>query len=324
MFKYLLSAIIIAFFTACSAPKPETKPSWYTTLPKDFNFFYATGADKNIDKAKKKAVASLRQQINEELNNNFKNGKTKLYIESNQNIDAILMANEYLVNTMSMRAVQLDKSAIYKQDTLVLIKLPRKTIFDLVSRTAIKKLNSSKEQFNSVQNQIAIKKFIVVSELMKDYPKLASLVEAKKVTLHSYNTSDEFSYLNDLRAAHLKLKKDISFYVLSDVNSRIFAPSIKDAIRSEGLRLSSKPTGKDALKLFITSKTTESQNYSFNQSKSLIKFSTYDLNKNKVSFKQHTFIGKSRKNHKEAKEQSALNVKAKVTKIGVFSFLGLN
>lgn len=324
MFKYLLSAIIIAFFAACSAPKPETKPSWYTTLPKDFNFFYATGADKNIDKAKKKAVASLRQQINEELNNNFKNGKTKLYIESNQNIDAILMANEYLANTMLMRAVQLDKSAIYKQDTLVLIKLPRKTIFDLVSRTAIKKLNSSKEQFNSVQNQIAIKRFIVVSELMKTYPKIASLIEAKKVTLPSYNTSDEFSYLNDLRAAYLKLKKDISFYVLSDVNSRIFAPAIKDAIRSEGLLLSSKPTGKDALKLFITSKTTDSQNYSFNQSKSLIKFSTYDLNKNKVSFKQHTFIGKSRKNHKEAKEQSALNIKAKVTKIGVFSFLGLN
>jgi len=323
MYKYLLTAIIVAIFAGCSAPKPERAPSWYTTVPKDFNYFYAKGSDVNADRAKKKAIAALRENLHAELNSSFKNKTTKLSISSNQNIDAILMANERLINTLSMRSVKLDKTAIFKGNTLVLIKLSRKEVFNIIDRTLTKHLNASKKKFDLYSDDIAIKRFVVVSKLMKDYPKYASKIQAKNVALASYDTYDEFNYLNDLRDSYLKLKKDITIYVLSDVNSRIFTSSIKYAIRNTGLTLGSKAKSKDSLKLLITSKTTSSQNYSFNQSKSLIKFTTYDVNKKQVSFKQHTFIGKSRKNYKEAKQQSSLHVKSKISKVGIFNFLGL-
>ena len=71
MYKYLITAIIIALFAGCSAPKPATAPSWYTTLPKDFNFIYATGASSDDLKAKKQAIATLREQIKKELDGAF-------------------------------------------------------------------------------------------------------------------------------------------------------------------------------------------------------------------------------------------------------------
>lgn len=323
MYKYLLGAIIITIFAACSAPKPKTVPSWYTTMPKDFNFFYAIGAGKDVDKAKKKAIASLRMQINTELNNAFKNNTTKLNIDTNQKIDEILMANEYLANTLSMRSIKLDKTDVFRNDHLVLIKLSRKNVFDSLNSKTTKKLNLSKEKYQAVQDKIAIKRFIIISELIADYPKLASNIQAKKLALASYDTYDEFNYLNNLLTSYTKLKKDITFYVLTDVNSRVFAPAIKDAIRNTGLLLSTNLESKDSLKLLVTSKTTNEEKYSFNQSKSLVKFTAYDANKKKVSFKQHTFVGKSRKNYKEAKQQASINVKSKVSKLGIFNFLGL-
>ena len=323
MYKYLLTAIIIAMFTACSAPKPKTPPAWYTTMPKDFNFLYAVGAGKDVSKAKKKAIASLRMHINTQLDNSFKNKTTKLYMDTNENIDAILMANEYLANTLSMRSIKVDKTTVFKDEHLVLIKLSRKNVFDSVSMTTNTRLETSKEKYQASQDNIAIKRFIVISELMADYPKLASKIQAKKLALASYDVNYEFNYLNDLMSSYTKLQKDTIFYVLSDVNSRAFTLAIKDALRDAGLRLSTKLKTKDALRLLITSTTTNEQNYSFNQSKSLVKFTAYDINKKKVSFKQHTFVGKSRRSYKEAKQQSAINVKNKIAKIGIFNFLGL-
>jgi len=322
MYKYIITAIIIALFAGCSAPKPETPPSWYTTLPKDFNFIYATAASSSKVTAKKLAIASLRKQINTQLDDAFKNKTTKLVLEENEDITKLLQANEYLANTLSMRAVQVDKSTVFHNEHLILIKLSRKTLFDALSKSTTRKLTSSKKSFQNVQNKIAIKRYIVIEKLMKDYPKLAALTEAKKVALASYATNDEFEYLTTLKQSYIKLKKDISVYVLSDVNSRVFAPAIKKAVQGTGLTVTSKTTSKDSIKILITSKTTESQNYSFNQSKSLVKFLTYDTNKKQIAFKQHTFIGKSRKSYQEAKEQSSLHVTSKVHKMGTFSFLG--
>jgi len=323
MFKYIITAIIIAFFAGCSAPKPKTAPLWYTTLPKDFNFIYATAASTDEAKAKKIAIASLRTQINNELNDAFIKRTSKLIIDSDKELPALQKSNEYIANTLSMRAVTIEKSVLYKGETLVLVKLSRKTLFDALSRSLSKRLPQSIKAFQSVNEEIAIKKFITVSKLMKNYTKLASLIEAKKVAIPSYSTYDEFTHLNDLKQSYTKLKNDITVYILNDVNSRVFAPSVKDAIRGTGLLLSTKVRSKDSIKLLITSKTTNSQNYSFNQSKSLVKFTTYDINKKQISFKQHTFIGKSRKNYKEAKEQSAIHLSGKIKKVGIFKFLGL-
>ncbi len=323
MYKYLITAIIIALFAGCSAPRPKTAPSWYTTVPKDFNFIYATASSSDDLKAKKQAVAKLRSQINEELDNAFVKKTTKLVIESSQDITPILKANEYVANTLSMRAVIIAKKALFQGEHLVLVKLSRKTLFNALSRRLNKKLPLNIKAFKNTQGQIAIKRYIVISELMKNYVKFASLIQAKQVALASYSTYDEFAYLSELSNAYKKLKKNITISVLSDVNSREFTPAVKNAFRANGLLLSSQANSKDAVKLLITSKTEQTQNYSFNQSKSLVKFTTYDINKKQIAFKQHTFIGKSRKNFKEAKQQSAIHLKNKIRTVGIFHFLGL-
>ncbi len=323
MYKYLITAIIIALFAGCSAPKPKTVPSWYTTLPKDFNFIYATASNSDDLKAKKQAIAKLRSQINKELDDAFIKQTTKLAVASNQDIKPILKTNEYVANTLSMRAVSIDKRAVFKGEHLVLVKLSRKTLFDALSRSLNKKLPLSIKAFKNTQDQIAIKRYIVISKLMKNYVIIASLIQAKKVAIANYSTYDEFTHLNELFTAYKKLKKDITISVLSDVNSRGFTSPVKNALRASGLLLSSQMSSKDALKLLITSKTDQTQNYSFNQSKSLVKFTTYDINKKQVAFKQHTFIGKSRKNFKEAKQESAIHLKSKIRKVGIFHFLGL-
>ena len=324
MFKYIITAIIIALFAGCSAPKAKRAPLWYTTLPKDFNFIYATAASTDEGKAKKLAIASLRTQINQELNSAFENRTSKLMIESKKDIPLLEKSNEYLANTLSMRAVKIDKTAVFKGQTLILVKFSRKSLFDALSRSLNKRLPVSKKTFQDITSNVAIKRFVVIQDLMKNYGRMASLIEAKKVAIPSYSTYDEFTYLNELKKSYTKLKHDITLYVLSDVNSRAFTPAIKNALRGTGLLLSSKSESKDALKVLITSKTTNSQNYSFNQAKSLVKFTTYDINKKQVAFKQHTFIGKSRKSHKEAKQQSALHVSGKIRKLGIFNFLGLD
>ena len=322
MYKYILAVIIIAIFIGCSAPKPEKPPVWYTSPPQDFKFFYITSSGTTQLKAKNKAFATLRAQINFDLDKAFIDKTSRLKIAQDQDIKSILKENEIFSNTLSMRGVKVEKTAVYKQEHLLLIKLSRNSIFDYVEKIAIKRLKASKSRYDKFKDKIAIKRYIGLLQEMKHYPKLASIIEAKKISLATYDTYDEFSYLNNIRSEYIKLKKSISFYILSDVNSRIFVSNIKDALIASGLTISSKPISDDSLKLFITSKTNNSQNYSFNQSKTLIKYRTYTQKKEEVAFRQHTFIGKSRKSHGEAKAQSAVHEKSKIKKLGIYNFIG--
>ncbi|MCW8837079.1 MAG: hypothetical protein OQJ77_03430 [Thiovulaceae bacterium] len=324
MYKYIITAIIIAIFAGCSAPKPKHAPSWYTSLPKDYKFFYSVASGETTSHAKNKAIVNLRKLIQKEMDSVFTDKTTKLKIDKDFDITPILKENERLVNTVSLLELKIEETAKFNDEELILLKIPRKSIFERFNLIANKKMEVSKENYTSIKEDDSwIKKYSILNNGMKDFAKLASLVEAKKVIINSYNNTNEVNYLNDLYNDYVNLKNEISIYVLSDVNSRAFVKDIKSALSDEGIELNSKPKSDKALKIFITSNTQNLQEYGFNIAKSLVKYSTYNKNKEKVAFKQHTFSAKSRKNYSDAKMQSIIHQKSKIKKLGIFDFLGV-
>ncbi len=323
LYKHIVIALIIAIFAGCSAPKPQTKPLWFTNPPKDFKCYYEVGEANSLSKAKNIAVFALRNKLNKELNNNFASADHPLSHINTQRKSEILAQNEHLSKTLPMHGLRIINSEVYKGKTLVLICLPKKELFEYLQKRSKEKFENAKRSFSNAQNLIAIKKFIAVKPLLKNYASIASFAQLKQNTLSTYSASAEFRYLKDLNDTYEKLKKSISFYVVGDANSRIFTQVIKQSIKEEGLTISKIPVSSNSLKLIVSSRTTNSQDYSFNKSSSLVQFTTYDMQKRKIAFKQHTFVGKSRKSYADAKEQAALHMYAKAKKFGVFQFLGL-
>jgi len=93
MYKNILLAILVAFIAGCSQPKPEKIPSWYTNVPKDYKLFYAVGASDTQDKAKKIAIASMRENLTKEVNKLFLDKNNKLQPINKDDLEKILNAS---------------------------------------------------------------------------------------------------------------------------------------------------------------------------------------------------------------------------------------
>jgi len=324
MYKYIITAILIALFAGCSAPKPKHAPAWFTSVPKDTTYIYAVGSAKTLSHAKNKAIASLRQKMKNEMDSPFVTRSTTFNLDNGFNVKDVLEENEHFVNTISLANVKTEITDTFNTNHLILLKLSRKEIFDKLNIIATQRLNQSRKNYQRVQKDpLWIKKFSLLHNEMKSFAKVVSTVSSKKAILNAHNNTKEIIFLNTLRQEYLDLKNEISFYVLSDVNSRIFVQSIKEAVGATGLTLSSKAKSEKSLKLIVTSKTENIQDYGFKKSKSLVQYSTYDLSKKKIAFRQHTFAAKSRRGYSDAKAQSALYEKGLVKKLGIFDFLGI-
>lgn len=322
MYKNLLIIIIITIFAGCSAPKPDKKPNWYTSPPKDYKNFYAVAAASNEVKAKGLATISLRERINAELDSSFKAPNHKLS-PTPEMLKEIIINNARICNELTIRGVKIEKSEIFNGQTLILISMPREELFKKLQVLSDNKFKDLKLDYNSNKNLVDIKRYVHIKPLMSQYAYLASLSACKEISISTFSSSSNFRLLKALSDEYEKLKSTINFYILSDGNSRIYTKAIKEAIKKDGFTLSRKMADNNTLKVIITSKTTSSQEYTFMVSKNLVKFTTYDADKNKVSFRQHTFVGKSRKSLKEAKHQTSVNLSSKIRKLGIFNFIGM-
>lgn len=323
MYKNILLAIIIAIISGCSAPKPQLAPSWYGDMPDDNKLFYARGASATIQQAKKVAIASMRDNLNNQINELFKNQDYKLQNLDKNTLKEIFDYNEYISKKLSFNNIKIVKSKQFKDNQLVLISIPKLEIFKKLKIISEVELSRVKQEYQLRQNPIAIKRFIILDALMKSYAKIASLALYKDFLISTYIADDEFRFLNEMKSEYDKLKPSINIYILTDGNSRIFASAIKNAFKAKGLSTNNSFEGENSLKLLITSDTQKSKEYSFNKSKSLVKFTTFDIDKNRLGFRQHTFIGRSRKDYIDAKQQSAINLRYKVKKLGIFNFIGI-
>ena len=322
MYKNILFAIIVAIFAGCSAPEPMQKPSWYTNPPKDYKNFYAVASAKSEAKAKNLATLSLRQNINADLDASFKTPNHKLSPKPEM-LQKIISSNAKLCNKLSLRGIKIEKSQIFNGQTFILISMSREKLFKKLQLISDAKFKNLKQQYSSNRDDIAINRYTKIKPLMAQYTSLASTIGCKQIAISTYNSNNDFKILKELNDEYKKLKSSINFYILSDGNSRIYTKGVVEAIKKDGLTISKKIKDSTTLKLLITSKTTNSQDYSFNMSKNLVKFTTFDANENKIAFRQHTFIGKSRKSYKEAKYQTAIYLNKKIGKLGIFALLGI-
>lgn len=323
VYQVTLIVLLIAFFAGCSTPKPLAKPLWYTSPPKDYKNFYAVGSAKTLKKAKNRAVVLLRNNLINTLDVEFKKDTHPLSKISKSYLNKILKENTHFVKQLHLKGIKIEKSINFKGRFLVLISIEKKKLFKKVQKTSSKKFENIVNKYELLKDEIAIKRYGTIKSLLKEYAPLATSTQFKKNCISTYRAYKEFAFLKKLNDEYTGLQKRLSIYVLGDANSKVFTKYIKRAIKKEGIRISKIPTSKDALRLVIRSVTTDSQEYSFMKSSTLIKLNTYDVNKKKISFRQHTFIGKSRKSYKEAKDQSAIHLNGKIKRFGFYDFIGL-
>ncbi|MCD6258483.1 MAG: hypothetical protein J7J31_02655 [Helicobacteraceae bacterium] len=323
MYKILLTALLIAFFAGCSAPKPKTPPTWYTSPPQDFNYFYAVGAADEEIKARNIAILSLRELLAKEMITAFDDPNHRLGALDKNEKAQLAQSAKHIANTLSMRNVELDKSEEYDGYTLVLVKIARKSIFDAINKASQNKFEILESKYKALESKKAIEQYSELANLLDEYHTLASSAQLKESSISTYRADKEFSLLKSIKERYEALRSNISFYVLSDANSIAFITTIKDAITKTGLEISKKPKSKEALTLLMSSITEQSMDYSFMKSKTLITFKVYDLQKNEIASRQHTIIGKSRKSYLDAKIQSAKSLQSIIHKMGIFNILGL-
>nr|WP_321267686.1 hypothetical protein [uncultured Sulfurimonas sp.] len=322
MYKNLLFILILAIFAGCSAPKPQQMPSWYTNPPKDYKNFYGVASSNSETKAKNIAINIIRENIAKDLDAMLdrKNHNLKL---SYKMLDKIKNENLHLSKTLSMRAIKIEKVEVFNAKTLILVSVSKEKLFEKIHQDLKNKIRNLKTQYSKNKEVHELKRYLHLKPLMAQYAYLNSRILFASVSISTYNPNDNFLLLQNIKDEYNALKKNINFFVLSDVNSIIYTDSIKKAILNDELSISRKSKDKHTLKLLITSQGENSNEYTFDVSKNLVKFTILDANKNKIFFRQHTFIGKSRKNHEDAKLQTIDYVEKKIQHLGIYNFLGI-
>lgn len=323
MLKHLILALLLALFAGCSKPQPKTLPSWYTSPPQDYFNIYAVAIDPDPAKAKNKAILNLRQGLLEALNKEFAKSDHKLGYIDEELLAVLARANEEICNTISLRSVKVTETTEFEGSTVILVQISRESLFEILEAASANKMAESKAAYDAIKDLPVLQKYAAIKPLVKQYAHLAAYTQFKEIVLSTFRATEDFLHLKELRDTLGELRSTITFYVLSDANSISFVNSIKEALIAEGLSLDNQMSSENAFKLLITSSTLDSMDYSFMQSKNLVKFNLYNTKKEEIAFRQHTFIGKSRKSYRDAKEQASVDLGKKVQKLGVFDFIGV-
>ena len=316
-------ALVVLLMAGCGAMKPKGLPDWYTAVPQDYNYFYAAGSGDDRLKARNSAILSLRHSLQDALNAEFKKKGHKLGELDASVLAELSRASEELCNTLSLRNTAIVKTAADGEKSIVLISFSREELFKTLQTASQEKLPASKQKFQEAENEMPLRKYIVLKELAKEYAFLAAHTQLKALSVSTFRAYDDFVYLKSLHESLKELRSSISFYVLSDANSLLFVKHVKESILNEGFALSTKSSDERAFRLLINSTTQNGMDYSFMESKNLLKFNLYENDKKEIAFRQHTFIGKSRKNHNDAKDQAAVNLNAMIKRLGFFDLIGL-
>jgi len=329
MYRNIFLVILIIFMAGCSSSKVKpsttnTQAAWYLNPPQDEKLFYSVAIADTVKKAKKIAIVNMRNNLAKEINKRFATTNNELSFNDEKLLQKIQNNNLEIAMRLSLNRVRLEKTQTYYGRELVLLSIPKQDLFNKIKMISNIKLGRAKQADKRALNKTSIDRFIALKVAMSEYSTLVCLAEYKKFLLSSYDSSAEFEFLHKIKNEYDYLKNNITFYILTDANSKIFAKAILYMIKSEGLHVENELKTKDSFEILVTSTTQESQVYAFNQSKVLVKLTTFDNNKNKIKFRQHTVIGKSKRSYVEAKKQASRHFNYKIKKLGLFDFLGFD
>jgi len=324
MYKKILFIILIFFISACSTPKVEKETLQKLTTPVDANLYYAVGVSDTVEKAKKNAVTAMREGLNKEVDSLLKNTRNQLQPLESEMLENILSQNAHISKKLSLQKIKIEKSQKFKNNRVILISISKEKLFKKLKTISNKQFLRVKQEYDINQSTIAIKRFSTIQRLMRSFTTISSFALYKSFLQPTYSADEEFGFLKKINREYNELKTDINIYVLTDANSRIFVPNIKDAINKKGLSTKNSVDNNKSLKLLITSTTEQTKDYNFFQSKSTIKLTTFNKKKKIIAFKQYIFIGQSAKNYKDAKGHAYTAMSRQLKKNGLFKFIGIN
>lgn len=324
MIKNILLGFLLIFFSSCKhAPEPEAIPDWYTSPPVDYDYFYVVGIGNDKEDAQNNALTNFRISLAETLDVAIRRQNHPLgYLDENV-LNVLSKSNEEIANTILISDVKIEESVSFNFKTLLLLKISRQDIFKNADLASASKIATSKERYEKLSKLPDLEKYTQLKILISNFAGLSTYTQLKEICVPKFDASKDFEILKDIYESLLELRSSFTFYILSDANSIGFVNFIKEGISKESLALHSKLRDENSYKILITSKSESSIDYSFMQSKTVLKAELYDSKGLLLAKKQHTFIGKSRDSHKDAKEQAAQNLRAKISKLGFFDFIGL-
>ncbi len=326
LYKYILVLSSIFFLFGCSSatPKLQSKPLWVNNLPKNNDYFYAVASANSYTKAKNIAIFSLRKRFKKTLDKKFLSTKHPLTNINRQLQQKILKENEKLTKKFPMRGLRVIDSQVYNNKTFILIALSKKILFEYLQQHSQTRFANDQKHLKQSTNLADIQKFIKIKPLLQNFAAIASYAQFKKLTFAQYDTTKEFNYLQELYQTYEYLRTSISFHLVSDAESVVFAQTLKNILIQENLPLNKHSSTKNSIQVFISSVATNSKEYEFSKVNILLKLSSYDIKKHKIAFKQHTFVGRSRRGFQDAKQQAVEHMSSKIKRFRVFDFLGLS
>lgn len=322
MYKNILLSLFIVFLAGCSAPKPQMPPSWFKDTPTDSEFYYAAGAADTLDGAKLDALESMRESLKNRIENRFSGTSSRFQPIDKTTLEKIFEQNSDISKKLSLQKIKIERTERFKEKELVLISIARSDLFEQIRPIGDRYILPIRKEYDTYKQNVGLKKFVLLDGLMENFAQAALLAEYKNFLLPP-NALDELLFLKNLKDEYEYLKSNINIYVLSNADSIAFAHNIKEAISAKGLIMTRSLNDENSIQLLITSETSQMQEYNFLKSKSLVKFTLFDNQKNQVAFRQHTFIGQSLKSYADAKEHASSNMRAKIKKLDLFNFIGV-
>lgn len=265
----------------------------------------------------------MRNELQHELNIKFENNTTKLYYDQND-LKKILTSNETFCQTLSLRGVKVLKHKKFQNQEYVLVAISKEMLFKKIDFKAKQLLEDIKDRYKKSSHKIPLERyhsFQNIRELLFPY---ITMNEFQKIILRDYNTLDSDILLNKIQKEYFTFKNNITIHVLGDLASKDFTPHVKNAFLHNALSCDLMQKTKHTYRVILKTQTQDYDEYGFHMSKSVVVFQLYNSKQQLVSSKRHTFIGKSRKSYGDAHLQTALNVRARIAKLGIYEIVGIN
>lgn len=317
----ICSFALLSLFLGCSAPKPPTKPLWYTNPPTSYESYYAATNDHDALRAKRLAMVEFRRALLKDFEERL-HSRTSSYLSAFER-EALLNEAKEIVNKISFRGVREEQSALHENRHYQLTSIPKRLLFEEFTQMDAAILQETLARYDSLQTPEPLIRYGLLKELYKEVYLLAATELLKELVVSTYDATPTLLKIARIHKEYLELQKSISIFVATDVDSRPLAEGLKLALTQEGLSLASHPKAPGAYRLFVSSNASGYDEYEFHIYGYQAAYTLLNANNKQLASRKHALIGKSRIDYADAKKQSLIGHYKTIKQIGLFQFLGL-
>lgn len=316
------SFALLSLFLGCSAPKPPTKPLWYTNPPTSYESYYAATNDHDALRAKRLALVEFRRALLKDFEERLHGRASSPYLSAFER-EALMKEAKEIINNISFRGVREEQNALYENRHYQLSSIPKRLLFEEFTQMDAAILQKSLARYDSLQTPEPLIRYRLLKELYTQVYLLVATELLKELVASTYDATPTLLKIAGIHKEYLALQRSISIFVATDVDSRPLAEGLKLALTQEGLSLASHPKAPGAYRLFVSSHASSYDEYEFHIYGYQAAYTLLNANNKELASRKHALIGKSRIDYTDAKKQTLLNHYKTIKQIGLFQFLGL-